>query len=269
VSTDYARAVEPAVDATLAARVQVLCVTVHERWHWRLAQLGAYIDENGKRPSKRSSDLEEQKLGCWCSTQQRTYDARGPLQSKRAMRTPTIHDAWTALLDEHPLVFASAEEQWHRSARHVDAFIERTGKRPVQASIDPEERTLGNWVSRQHKNFNKDGPKESKKVMTNPVVHAAWATLVGRRPALATDEDKWFAIAREVRDFAKRTGKRPSKDSKQADEKRIGIWVTNQVKHHDPEGAAASQKVHRKPEVHAHWAALIIDFPCLRGKRAI
>jgi len=265
VSTDFARAVGPAADAALVARVQVLCVTVHERWHRRLDQLGTFLRENGRRPSQTSRDVDVKRLGQWCDWQLRTYNARGPMESRRAMRTQAIHDAWTALLDEHPIVFATTEEQWHRSARQVNAFVERAGKRPLMTSNDPDERTLGRWVNKQSEKFNKDGPEASKRVMTNPVVHAAWATLVGRHPVLATTEDRWFTIARKVRGHAERTGKRPSRESTDADEKWIGTWVGNQIKNHNPEGAAASKMAHRKPEMHAHWAALIIDFPFLRG----
>ena len=118
-------------------------------------------------------------------------------------------------------------------------------------------------MNNQAKNFHKDGPGASKYVMTNPIVHAAWATLVGRRHVLATDEDRWYATAREVRGFVKRTGKRPSRYSKNADERRIGQWVEDQIKRHKPEGASSSTKGHRKLEVHAHWAALVHDYPVL------
>jgi hypothetical protein len=264
VSTDYSRAVEPAVDAALAARVEVMCVTVQEMWHRRLAQLETFIHENGRRPACGTTDTDVNRLGSWFDNQQRWYDADGPLASKCAMRTPTIHDAWTALIERYPLIFASSEDQWYRYAQDVEEFIIRTGKRPAQGAKDRHERKLGNWVNNIRWAFSKDGPDASKKRMRNPLVHAAWASLVGRHSqAFASADAKWYDWARMVRDFAVRAGKKPSQTN--ADQ-RIGRWVAKQINNHNPDGAAVSSQRHRTPEIHAHWAALVLRFPFLKSQ---
>jgi superfamily II DNA or RNA helicase len=269
VSTDYARAVEPAVDAALAARVEVLCVTTEERWHRRLAQLDLFLRDNGKRPSTTSTDTNVKRIGHWCDNQQQLYDATGPPASKGALRAQTVHDAWTALVERHPLIFASAKDQWHRSAQHVDIFIKRTGKRPSRRSTDPAERTLGDWVNNQVVKFNQDGPDASNGLMSSPIIHTAWANLVkGHMRVLGSTEDRWYATANEVRDFANRTGKRPPQQSTDPDQKRIGLWVSTQLLRHNPAGPSVSKEAHRTPGIHSHWAALVLEFPFLKGRRS-
>jgi len=267
VSTDYSRAVEPAVDAVMAARVQVLCVTGQEMWHMRLAQLDTFIRENGKRPSRDSTDPDVQRIGRWCHTQRKMYDATGPQASKWTMRKPTIHEAWTALMGRYPIIFASAEDQWHRSARQADVFIARTGRRPSDKSTQPDEHQLSVWVTNQISRFNNQGPHKSEGIMSNPLVHAAWAIFMGRHPGVfASAESKWYASARKVCDFAVSTGKRPSSASSDPDQKRIANWVFNQHGRHNPEGASVSKDAHRNPGIHAHWTALVLRFPFLNRR---
>jgi superfamily II DNA or RNA helicase len=259
VSTDYARAVEPAVDAALMERVRVMCVPVTERWHTRLARADAFMMSSKKRPSAVSSDPDEKQLGMWIRNQMASYHADGPSASKNIMKTNTdIHTAWTLLLQRHVALFDTAEGWWRRSAAEAEALMNRSKRRPMASSNNPDEKRLGNWIVVQMRNYNADGPVASKYIMQHAEVHSEWTSLLTRHMMLfMTAEESWYRSATEAGEWMTSSEKRPSATSSDPDEKRLGAWVSNQMTKYSADGPASSTKIMRNVEIHAAWTLLM------------
>ncbi len=258
VSTDYAGTVEPAVDAALVERVRVMCVTVTERWHTRLAQTDAMILALGRRPSQKSIDPDEKRLGVWIVTQMMRYSPVGPTASRYIMRDADIHAAWTLLLRRHTTLFATAEEFWCRSATEAEAWMVASKKRPNQKSSDPDEKRLGGWIQHQMMNYSPEGPTASKQIMQDADIHAAWTLLLRRHATLlATAEESWRRSATEAEALMIASKKRPSQKSSDPDEKRLGTWIGTQMKNYSPEGATASKYILRNADIHTAWTLLL------------
>jgi len=255
VSTDYAGAIAASVDADFIDRVRVTCATASERWHFRMQQADAFMSAHHKRPSQKSRDPVEKRLGIWVNNQIARH-APDPATSQQIMKDPIIHLAWATLITRQAAMFESSEQAWRRSANETEAFMSARQKRPSQKSLDRKEKRLGMWVCVQIKNHAAD-PAKSKDIMKNPDVHSAWVALVVRHAALFESPDQaWRRSATETEAFMSARQKRPSCKSRDPVEKRLGNWVNKQVAAYaaDP---ATSRNIMKNPDVHSAWAALV------------
>ena len=75
-----------------------------------------------------------------------------------------IYNQWTQLMNQHPLLFQTDEEQWMETLEQLQQYI--TPMIPYrQNSKDPTEKQLGIWVSTQKTNY-----KKQTKIMKDPMI---------------------------------------------------------------------------------------------------
>ena len=134
-------------------------------WMKRLEEVKKYIDENYKRPSKKSKDT---KLGQWLSTQQQNYK-----QSKNIMKIPEIHKEYTDFLEKYKEYFLDNNTLWRNKLKQVCDFIDKYHKKPSTK----DEKFLNEWLSTQRKNY-EHIPEYSKCIMKIPEIHKEYTAFL-------------------------------------------------------------------------------------------
>jgi len=138
-------------------------------WWWGLSgpQTDAYnevvtfVEDNNKFPSMCSKDLEEKRLGVWCS-RQRSYKRKNKLLEERIQALESI-PGWLWSL-------------WGDLHNQVINFIKNNNKIPSTCSKDSEESRLGNWCStqRNNKRDNKLSKERINALENTPVAQSAF-----------------------------------------------------------------------------------------------
>ena len=158
-----------------------------------------------------------------------------------------------------------SNQQWKDTLALTRANMDNNkGKRPNKRSKNKDEKTLGEWVSHQNKNYDPRGPEHSKKGMKDPEIHKLWTDTIAdpKYKALGkvNSNQQWkdtLALTRV--NMNNNEGKRPNAQSKNKDEKKLGQWVSTQNKNYDPRGPEHSKFVMKDPEIHKLWTDTIAD----------
>ena len=67
------------------------------------------------------------------------------------MKDPMIYNQWTQLMNQHPLLFQTNEDQWMETLEELQQFITMNDSLPPESSKDPTEKQLGQWVGTKRK----------------------------------------------------------------------------------------------------------------------
>jgi uncharacterized protein YdhG (YjbR/CyaY superfamily) len=101
------------------------------------------------------------------------------------------------------------------------------GRNPSKTSMDADEKRLGQWQCRQREYYKKRTLSEERIATLNATEWWVWETTPGwvweTTPGITFEENlvQWVAKRAEL-------GMNPSKTSMDADEKRLGIWQSQQ-----------------------------------------
>jgi hypothetical protein len=197
--------------------------TSEEQWEMNMNKCGEFIDENGKRPSSTSKNLEEKRLGRWILTHITNYK-----KNKQIMSNTEIREKWEEFKSKYPEYFMSSEEQWEMNLNKCDEFIIENGRRPSKNSKNPEEKRLGRWISTQITNH-----KKNKQIMSNVEIREKWEEFKSKYPEyFMSSEEQWEMNLKKCVEFIDENGIRPSSTSKNLEEKRLGRWISTQIKNY-------------------------------------
>ena len=117
-----------------------------DQWRANLKTLLAMVAGLGRDASKVSKDPGEKTSGAWLGTQ-RAADAKGTLAQWRVTELVAAWPEWRGVSDD---------EQWRIGLKSAVAAA-RLGHDPSKESKDLDEKTSGNWLSRQ-RNADRNGP---------------------------------------------------------------------------------------------------------------
>eukprot|EP00965_Chrysotila_dentata_P063489 2104257-Pleurochrysis_carterae.AAC.1 len=234
-------------------------------WRRNLRSAQEFIEAQGKdgdqqkrRPSKHSKDLNEKKLGEWIIQQQGNF-----ARQLQIMKNPDIRKEWQSFVDAHRELFEDNVTVWRRNLRNLQIFIEAQGsgdgghkrKRPSNSSKDPNEKRLARWIQSQQINY-----ARKVDIMKNPEIREEWQAFVDAHRKLFEDNvTVWRRNLRSVHDFIQTQSgeegqqkRRPSKESKDADEKKLGVWISNQQKTY-----ARNLDIMKDPEIRKEWQVFV------------
>jgi hypothetical protein len=127
------------------------------RWKAQLAQLEAFLTENGRRPYRGGHEHAEGRLMHWLKVQ-RSQDRAGALPGHRARWLTEVLPGWRT--DTRALRF---DAQWRLTLAQALAFRVEHGKLPGRTT-EPAERFLGRWLQRQrrdHRNGTLDADRQA------------------------------------------------------------------------------------------------------------
>ena len=135
-----------------------------EQWKMTLQEVIKYIDENDKRPSCQSKDINIKKFGQWIYTQKQNYQ-----KNENIMKNQEIHQLWEQFVEKYAKHFQSNEENWKMTLKEVSKYIDENDKCPSQHDKDEKIKKLGRWIGTQKKNY-----QINEFIMKNPEIRLLW-----------------------------------------------------------------------------------------------
>jgi superfamily II DNA or RNA helicase len=141
-------------------------LSYEEEWNINLDRSIAYIYKEKKRPSSKSKNEEEKKLGKWIDHQ--THDYKN---NKHGMKDKERRKIWEEFInnDKYKEYFLSNEEEWNINLDRVKTYIDKEKKRPSSKSKNEEEKKLGKWICTQTQDY-----KNNKKSMKDKERRKIW-----------------------------------------------------------------------------------------------
>jgi superfamily II DNA or RNA helicase len=224
-----------------------------------------YIEKNGRAPSKIAKNSVDKKMGCWVSTQKDNYDANGSEMSKGIMKTnPELWQIWMNTLanPKYSDAFADTVQIWKNSHKKICEFIEKNGRAPSQCSKNPDDKILGSWIGTQKQQYNESGPQYSDKIMKTPEIWKMWSDLMVDPKyceALYGIVENWKNSHKKMCEFIEKNGKKPSSESKDTNEKKMGQWILHQRRDYHATGSEISKGIMKNPEIWQIWTDTLAD----------
>jgi superfamily II DNA or RNA helicase len=195
-----------------------------DMWLNRLEKLKEFIDNNGKTPSSKCKNREENTLGHWLSYQKTNYNKK-----KEIMKNKNIRKIWEDFIEEYKNYLLTYEELWTNNLENIKVFININGKRPSVYSKNKEQKTFGVWLRNQKTNYD-----NKKFIMKNEDIIKIWEDFIEEyKKYLLSGEELWLANLEKLKEFINNNGKTPSKYNKNIDTQRLGIWLSDKKKNYN------------------------------------
>jgi len=190
-----------------------------ENWYINFQKLKDYINENKKRPKNKSRDKDEKILGIWFISQNRNYKNK-----QNGMKIQERRDVWKQFLEEYNEYFISDEENWYINFQKLKDYINEHKKLPPHGSNDDVEKKIASWLSNQQHKY-----KHKIKGMKSHERYDLWRQFLEEyMEYFINDEENWYINFQKLKDFINENKRRPTKESKDNVEKKIGNWISIQ-----------------------------------------
>ena len=197
------------------------CLNGNELWMKRLENLRTFLDKEKRRPQAKNED--EKRLAIWLSNQLQNYKT-----SKEIMKVEKIRLLWKKFVDEYAEIFLSNEEIWMKRLEALQTFMSKEKKRPSEDSKNADEKRIAIWLAVQLRNY-----KKTMQIMKDEKIRQLFESLVDQYAELfESNEEIWMKHLEELKLFMCKEKKRPKDDAKNADEKRIAIWLAVQLRNY-------------------------------------
>jgi dephospho-CoA kinase len=124
------------------------------------------------------------------------------------MKDKIIKTNWEDFIQKYKVYFLSNEELWFNSLKQVEEYIIKNGKRPSKSDEDVEIKKLGQWISTQQKNYNKN-----ENIMKDTIIKTHWEDFIEKyKEYFLSNEEQWYKKLEEVKLYIDKNGKRPSEE---------------------------------------------------------
>jgi superfamily II DNA or RNA helicase len=245
--------------------IEVLADSV-QNWKNCHKKMCEFIEITGKRPSDKSKDPEEKKIGQWISDKKKYYDSKGSEFSKYIMKNPEIWQIWTdALADPryNKYLIIDRIQDWIKDLAKMCEFIDKKSKAPSNSAKDPEEKILATWISSQKYTYDTQGYEFSNYIMKNEEIWLKWTeTLADPRynKYLIIDRNQdWNMNHSKMCEFITKKGNAPSNTAKDPEEKRLAGWISSQKSKHDQRGSKLSKEGMKDEGLWRKWTDTLAD----------
>jgi len=144
------------------------------------------------------------------------------------------------------------DKKWNETFYKVKAFMEINKTNPKEKS-DNDERKLSRWVSTQKSSY-----KNKKHSMKNIEIYDTWKEFtndVKYSQYFMDNTEKWYETFYKVKAFMDINKTNP-KEKSDNDERKLGQWVSNQIKYYGIKKYKYSMKV---TEIYDTWSEFIND----------
>ena len=193
-------------------------------WFSNFKKAKKYLDQNKKRPNKRSEDPYIKFIGAWLANQQTSYQNKSGF-----MKNLELKKTWEKFIQDpsYSCYFCSEEEQWFLHFKKAQCFIIQNGKRPNKESDNIYEKKCGHWLGNQLYAY-----KNQTGLITghNPTIKKAWEEFI-QDPKYTqhfwSQKEKWFSNFKKTKQFLDEKKKRPNQKSE--GEKKLGLWINGQI----------------------------------------
>jgi len=214
----------------------------NEQWYKNHKQLCEYMNINKKKPSTIDKNPEIKKLGKWIGTQNASYK-----KGIQIMKDPEIRKVWENTVQKYEYL-CDANEKWLTIHKQVCEYMDVNKKRPSNEDKTLEIKQLGIWISHQHKNYKKG-------LMKEPEIRKVWEeTLQKYDEYLCDTTENWIKTHKQACEYMDVNKKRPSKHEKNLEIKKLGSWISTQLKNY-------KKGTMKDPEIRKVWEETIQKYP--------
>jgi len=184
-------------------------VKIFERFEQRCREYREWMSRHGAEPAPRTDDPDERRLYAWRITQRAKY--------RRGMLDPEQ----TALLEQLGFGESRLDREWTSLLLRVKHFRERHGRPPTRHGGDPVENMLASWRYHNIKLMRRGllDPVRTRRLMAAGIHGDNRDTL-------------WQARFQEFQRFIQRTGRFPSRESRDTRERSLAKWRDTQMTRH-------------------------------------
>ena len=236
------------------------------KWYENLEELKGFIDDNKKKPNaditriqingKRikkeltnNNDISEKRLGSWLSHQVNNHKKKSSIMSDQS-----IYNKWTDFINnsKYSNYFIDNKTKWEQDLTELKAFMDDKHYRPNQISKIPSEKRIGKWLSHQLKNH-----KKKTQIMSDQSIYNKWTDFINNSKYsnyFIDNNTKWEQYLSELKTFIDDKHHRPNQISKIPSEKRIGQWLSTQLKNHKKKCYIISDQ-----SIYDKWTDFITD----------
>jgi superfamily II DNA or RNA helicase len=142
----------------------------YDNWYEKFEEVKIFIDNNKKRPSSKSKENTEKKLGSWIQTQQQNYKKK--IQS---MKDETKYDLWTEFLKE----YIDKSETKSTSFSETNSIIEDE-EEIVESEIEVKQKSIKSMKLKQpSKTESKESTEQKRQRVKSEIsiLHQRYKTL--------------------------------------------------------------------------------------------
>ncbi len=191
-----------------------------EVWMYKLEELKKYLDDNKKKPSKKSGDNRIKALYYWCVNNNTCYKNKIHI-----MKIPEIYKIWDNLLEstEYYKYFLTTEKLWFYTFNKFKEYIDIHKNTPSHGSKNKEIKKLGKWACHQRENY-----RIKTQSMKNIKIYNAWKDFVESEKYaqyFISNEDLWYLHFNNLKQYIDTHKSLPSKSSKHENIKQLNNWV--------------------------------------------
>ena len=192
-----------------------------EKWISQYLLIIDFLTKNKKLPKYNLSD--ESYLRSWLRIQfKRSKNNTG------SFIFPKVKELWTKLLIDFPIILdinKGWQEEWIEKTNNLYNFININKKMPDTKSNNKIEKQLSSWYYGQNNNY-----KKNKILLNSEKITKLWEEFIEKIKIYIPEDDieNWNKNYNDVLVFIENYNRRPSKESKDNTEYKLGRWVTNQ-----------------------------------------
>lgn len=210
-----------------------------DAWSEMLAKVKMYIEKNGQRPPDTSKNSEIRRMGRWISYQLVNYKKRECI-----MKSDEIYKTWNTFMNCYIEHFKSNEEIWDDNLEKVKNYIDSNKCRPGVYSKDYNTKKMGVWVSTQLINS-----KKRINIMKSNEIYDKWNTFIrDYSDYFKSSNEAWNELLEKVENYIDKNQRRPSIHSKDEEIKKMGNWISIQLKH-----SKTRQYIMKSNEIYDRW----------------
>jgi superfamily II DNA or RNA helicase len=197
--------------------------SINDIWYEIFDKVKKFINEIKRRPTIASKNENEKKLGKWLDHQIQNYK-----KINNSMKNIEKYNLWTQFLKDYEEYFKSYDEIWYEIFEELNIFIKNNKRRPNKRSKNENEKKIGNWVSIQNQNY-----KTKTKSMLDTIKYDLWTQfLKDYKEYFKSNDEIWYEIFEEVKKFIDEREIRPNIKSKNDNETKLCMWISNQSKNY-------------------------------------
>ena len=139
-----------------------------------------------------------------------------------------VQEKMNNVVDIVKIGIQTIEQLWERKLEQVKEYIDNYKERPSIISKDLHIKKLGSWI--HHQQYNYKTNIHSMKILKIKLKYEAF--IREYQEYFLTREEKWYIKLNEVKLYIKVNRKLPTRGSKNIDIKKLGKWLSNQIKYY-------------------------------------
>ena len=215
-----------------------------ETWVDKLNRLKDYIDENNKKPSSTSDDLNIKNLAIWCENQVSSY-------KKKEMSSAVIYNNWTFFTEDLKYIKYFKRETWFDKFDKLKKYIDENNKKPSSTSHDLYIKKLGNFIEKNNSEYK----IKNSFMLKNEKIYNAWSEFIENsiyKIYFISTKEEWYDNLNKLKIYINEHSKRPSCESKNINYKKLGQWITTQTNNYKK-----NKRIMTNKDIYEEWTKFI------------